>query len=228
MRAHSKVFHMQCFRCDACARALQPGEQFALRDDSLLCKADYQQRVTDLNLLSSSTAPSPHSATSIPSPASTFALAPSQLPSSILESGGAAAAGGAANGITGGRGRGGGGIVGIAAMGSAPSAIATACALAPSPIASDLKSLTPLATSMRATTPMSTMATVPYGSLVQGLMSSETFLSHELNSSQCSSVSPNSNSNSSSSGMCARVCFYCDLNLLYFNICFSETNKIFF
>ncbi|CAO1304035.1 unnamed protein product [Diamesa serratosioi] len=41
MRAKSKIFHLECFRCTACARHLVPGDEFALRDgNSLFCKMD--------------------------------------------------------------------------------------------------------------------------------------------------------------------------------------------
>lgn len=41
MRAKTKVYHMECFRCNACSRQLIPGDEFALRDDTLLCKHDH-------------------------------------------------------------------------------------------------------------------------------------------------------------------------------------------
>ncbi|VVC25610.1 Hypothetical protein CINCED_3A013622 [Cinara cedri] len=41
MRAKTKVYHMECFRCNACSRQLIPGDEFALRDDTLLCKQDH-------------------------------------------------------------------------------------------------------------------------------------------------------------------------------------------
>ena len=43
MRARSHIFHVDCFRCDICARQLVSGDEFALRDDArLLCKADHE------------------------------------------------------------------------------------------------------------------------------------------------------------------------------------------
>ena len=33
MRARSKIFHTECFRCSACERQLLPGEEFALKGD---------------------------------------------------------------------------------------------------------------------------------------------------------------------------------------------------
>jgi insulin gene enhancer protein ISL-1 len=42
MRAKSKIYHIECFRCVACARQLIPGDEFALRDGgSLYCKEDH-------------------------------------------------------------------------------------------------------------------------------------------------------------------------------------------
>ena len=41
MRACAKVYHIDCFRCVACSRQLIPGDEFALREDGLFCKADH-------------------------------------------------------------------------------------------------------------------------------------------------------------------------------------------
>jgi len=41
MRARDFIYHVDCFRCVACNRPLTAGEEFALRDDVLLCRADY-------------------------------------------------------------------------------------------------------------------------------------------------------------------------------------------
>ncbi|AWP06610.1 Insulin enhancer protein ISL-1 [Scophthalmus maximus] len=41
MRARSKVYHIECFRCVACSRQLIPGDEFALREDGLFCRADH-------------------------------------------------------------------------------------------------------------------------------------------------------------------------------------------
>ncbi|XP_078055914.1 insulin gene enhancer protein isl-2a isoform X1 [Mustelus asterias] len=41
MRARSRVYHIDCFRCVACSRQLVPGDEFALREDELFCRADH-------------------------------------------------------------------------------------------------------------------------------------------------------------------------------------------
>lgn len=41
MRARTKVYHIECFRCVACSRQLIPGDEFALREDGLFCRADH-------------------------------------------------------------------------------------------------------------------------------------------------------------------------------------------
>lgn len=42
MRAKSKIYHVQCFRCCHCERRLQPGDEFALREGgALYCKEDH-------------------------------------------------------------------------------------------------------------------------------------------------------------------------------------------
>ncbi|XP_074039523.1 LIM1_Isl and LIM2_Isl domain-containing protein tup isoform X2 [Leptinotarsa decemlineata] len=42
MRAKSKIYHIECFRCRACTRQLVPGDKFALRDGGVLyCKEDH-------------------------------------------------------------------------------------------------------------------------------------------------------------------------------------------
>lgn len=44
MRAKSRIYHIECFRCTACERQLEPGDEFALREDRLLyCKIDHDQ-----------------------------------------------------------------------------------------------------------------------------------------------------------------------------------------
>lgn len=41
MRAREKVYHMECFRCSVCSRHLLPGDEFSLREDELLCRANH-------------------------------------------------------------------------------------------------------------------------------------------------------------------------------------------
>lgn len=42
MRAKSKIYHIECFRCTTCSRPLVPGDEFALRDGGhLYCKEDH-------------------------------------------------------------------------------------------------------------------------------------------------------------------------------------------
>uniref|UniRef100_A0A672LM78 Insulin gene enhancer protein isl-2b n=1 Tax=Sinocyclocheilus grahami TaxID=75366 RepID=A0A672LM78_SINGR len=41
MRARDGVYHIECFRCSVCSRQLLPGDEFSLRDEELLCRADH-------------------------------------------------------------------------------------------------------------------------------------------------------------------------------------------
>jgi len=41
MRARDNVYHIECFRCSVCSRQLLPGDEFSVRDDELLCRADH-------------------------------------------------------------------------------------------------------------------------------------------------------------------------------------------
>uniref|UniRef100_W5NBU8 ISL LIM homeobox 2a n=2 Tax=Lepisosteus oculatus TaxID=7918 RepID=W5NBU8_LEPOC len=41
MRARDTVYHIECFRCSVCSRQLLPGDEFSLRDEELLCRADH-------------------------------------------------------------------------------------------------------------------------------------------------------------------------------------------
>ena len=42
MRARDNMYHIGCFRCAICNKQLIPGDEFALRDDELFCKADHE------------------------------------------------------------------------------------------------------------------------------------------------------------------------------------------
>ena len=43
MRAKNKIFHTECFRCNACEKQLLPGEEFALKPDgSIFCRDDHK------------------------------------------------------------------------------------------------------------------------------------------------------------------------------------------
>lgn len=41
MRARTKIYHLDCFRCSACGKQLLPGDEFALREDGLYCRHDF-------------------------------------------------------------------------------------------------------------------------------------------------------------------------------------------
>lgn len=59
-RARERVYHLACFACDACSRQLSTGEQFALLDARLLCKAHYLDVVEGNNTSSSEDCDSEH------------------------------------------------------------------------------------------------------------------------------------------------------------------------
>lgn len=41
MRARTKIYHLDCFRCSTCRKQLLPGDEFALREDGLYCRYDF-------------------------------------------------------------------------------------------------------------------------------------------------------------------------------------------
>ncbi|KAK2713274.1 LIM/homeobox protein LMX-1.2-like isoform X2 [Artemia franciscana] len=45
MRAGSLPFHLDCFMCTACGRALRRGDQFVLRGGQLICRADLEREL---------------------------------------------------------------------------------------------------------------------------------------------------------------------------------------
>ncbi|XP_067662093.1 LIM/homeobox protein Lhx9-like [Haliotis asinina] len=42
MRARDLVYHLSCFTCSSCNRALTPGEQFGMKDHLVYCRTDYE------------------------------------------------------------------------------------------------------------------------------------------------------------------------------------------
>lgn len=40
MRANSRIYHTDCFRCLVCSKQLAPGDEFALKEEGLVCKYD--------------------------------------------------------------------------------------------------------------------------------------------------------------------------------------------
>ncbi len=50
MRAGNRIYHIDCFRCQMCNKQLAPGDEFALKDDGLLCKMDNE--IFDKNIAS--------------------------------------------------------------------------------------------------------------------------------------------------------------------------------
>ncbi|CAF0816578.1 unnamed protein product [Brachionus calyciflorus] len=40
MKANNRIYHLECFRCLMCNKPLAPGDEFALKDDGLVCKYD--------------------------------------------------------------------------------------------------------------------------------------------------------------------------------------------
>lgn len=40
MRANTKIYHIDCFRCVICNKQLAPGDEYLIREDDLFCKLD--------------------------------------------------------------------------------------------------------------------------------------------------------------------------------------------
>ena len=51
MRANNRIYHVDCFRCCMCNRHLSTGDEFALKEDGLLCKYDNEiyEKTTSTN-----------------------------------------------------------------------------------------------------------------------------------------------------------------------------------
>jgi len=58
-KARDHVYHLACFRCDACDRQLNTGEEFALHEGRVLCKPHYLD-IVDGGTTSSSGIVLPH------------------------------------------------------------------------------------------------------------------------------------------------------------------------
>ena len=40
MRARNKIYHTDCFRCIVCSKLLVAGDEYSLRENGLICRAD--------------------------------------------------------------------------------------------------------------------------------------------------------------------------------------------
>ncbi|KAI2808251.1 Insulin protein enhancer protein isl-1 [Blomia tropicalis] len=65
MRARNKIYHVDCFRCVVCTRQLTRGDEFALREDDLFCKADHEVVIDPKIILSSNSSASSSSSSSL-------------------------------------------------------------------------------------------------------------------------------------------------------------------
>ncbi|XP_030052966.1 LIM homeobox transcription factor 1-beta [Microcaecilia unicolor] len=52
MRVLGHVYHVACFRCCACERRLQRGDEFVLKEGQLLCRGDYEKEKEMLSAVS--------------------------------------------------------------------------------------------------------------------------------------------------------------------------------
>ncbi|XP_063834245.1 insulin gene enhancer protein ISL-1 isoform X2 [Ostrinia nubilalis] len=66
MRAKTKIYHIDCFRCCACARQLIPGDEFALREGgALYCREDHDVLEKSANTSGSSANPESNNNTTL-------------------------------------------------------------------------------------------------------------------------------------------------------------------
>ncbi|CAG2170262.1 unnamed protein product [Oppiella nova] len=50
MRARGNVYHLECFKCEACSHRFCVGDRFYLYDNKILCEYDYEERMVFANL----------------------------------------------------------------------------------------------------------------------------------------------------------------------------------
>ncbi|KAF7491751.1 Rhombotin-1 [Sarcoptes scabiei] len=46
MRARGNVYHLECFKCEACNHRFCVGDRFYLHDNRILCEYDYEEQMT--------------------------------------------------------------------------------------------------------------------------------------------------------------------------------------
>jgi hypothetical protein len=63
MRVGQRIYHIDCFRCCMCAKQLAQGDEFALKDDGLLCKLDNE--IFENHMLKTAPQPTQQQQTSI-------------------------------------------------------------------------------------------------------------------------------------------------------------------
>lgn len=50
MKAKGNVYHLECFKCEACSHRFCVGDRFYLYDNKILCEYDYEERMVFANL----------------------------------------------------------------------------------------------------------------------------------------------------------------------------------
>ncbi|XP_054154517.1 LIM domain only protein 3-like [Oppia nitens] len=50
MRARGNVYHLECFKCEACSHRFCVGDRFYLYDNKVLCEYDYEERIDYTNV----------------------------------------------------------------------------------------------------------------------------------------------------------------------------------